>query len=83
MLVFEATAHQALGPIHPTDPVHIEKGFAKTGLSIHLWQKGPEGSTQPIGFYSRSFKDAVKRYTAWEKGLFVASLALREAEWTI
>ncbi|KFV61024.1 hypothetical protein N307_00052, partial [Dryobates pubescens] len=38
LLVFEATAHQALGPIHPTDPVHIEWGFAKSGLSVHLWQ---------------------------------------------
>ncbi|KFW06520.1 hypothetical protein N327_04871, partial [Fulmarus glacialis] len=61
----------------------IEWGFPKTGLSIHLGQKGPEGPTRPIGFYSRSFKDAEKRYTAWEKGLFVVSLALREAERTI
>ncbi|XP_074719620.1 uncharacterized protein LOC141941203 [Strix uralensis] len=83
LLVFEATAYQALGPIHPTDPVQIEWGFAKTGLSIHLWQKGPEGPVRPIGFYSRSFKDAEKRYTTWEKGLFVVSLALREAECTI
>ncbi|KFP98095.1 hypothetical protein N329_09424, partial [Haliaeetus albicilla] len=83
LLVFEATAHQALSPIHPTDPVHIEWGFAKSRLSIHLWQKGPEGPTRPIGFYSRSFKDAEKRHTASEKGLFVVSLALREAEQTI
>jgi len=80
---FEANACQALGPIHPTDPVQIEWGFARTGLSIHLWQKGPEGPIWPIGFYSRSFKDAGKRYTTWEKGLFVDSLALREAERTI
>ena len=37
LLVFEATAYQALGPIHPTDPLQIEWGSAKTGLSIHLW----------------------------------------------
>lgn len=45
-------------------------------------QKGPEGPVQLIGFYSRSFKDAEKRSTTWEKGLFVVSLALREAERT-
>ena len=83
LLVFEANAYQALGPIHPTDPVQIEWGFAATGLSIHLWQWGPAGPIRPIGFYSRSFKDAEKRYTTWEKGLFVVSLALREAERTI
>jgi len=82
-LVFEANAYQALGPIHLTDPVQIEWGFARSRLSIHLWQKGPEGPIRPIGFYSRSFKDAEKRYTTWEKGLFVVSLALRETERTI
>ncbi|GAB0180730.1 pol-like protein ENS-3 [Grus japonensis] len=83
LLIFEANAYQALGPIHPIDPIQIEWGFARTGLSIHLWQKGPEGPIQPIGFYLRSFKDAEKRYTTWEKGLFVVSLALREAKRTI
>ncbi|KFU92834.1 hypothetical protein M959_08110, partial [Chaetura pelagica] len=38
LLIFEATAHQALGPIHPSDPVHIEWGFAPSGMSVHLWQ---------------------------------------------
>ncbi|KFQ01967.1 hypothetical protein N330_00112, partial [Leptosomus discolor] len=83
LLVFEANNYQALGPIHPSDPIQIEWGFAQSGLSIHLWQKGPEGPTRPIGFYSRSFKDDKKRYSTWEKGLFVVSLALREAERTI
>jgi len=61
LLVFEANAYQVLGPIHPTGPVPMEWGFARTGLSIHLWQKGPERPIRPIGFYSRSFKDAEKR----------------------
>lgn len=83
LLIFEAVTHQALGPIHPSDPVQIEWGFAQSGLTIHLWQKGPEGPIRPIGFFSRSFKDAEKRYSQLEKGLFVVSLALREAERTI
>jgi len=81
--VFEANAYQAVGPIHPTDPVQTEWGFARTGLSIHLWQKGPQGPIRSIGFYSCGFKVAEKRYTTWEKGLFVVSLASREAERTI
>lgn len=68
LLIFEATAHQALGPIHPTDPFQVEWGFAISGLSVHIWQRGPEGPTRPVGFYSRGFKDAEKRYTVWEKG---------------
>ncbi|KAM9590605.1 uncharacterized protein ACIBXB_005796 isoform 2-T2 [Morphnus guianensis] len=80
LLIFEAGIYQALGPIHPTDPLHIEWGFAVHGLSIHMWQRGPEGPTRPIGFFSRSFKDAEKRYSVWEKGLFVVNLALQEAE---
>ncbi|XP_066063745.1 uncharacterized protein [Chamaea fasciata] len=31
--IFEATAHQAFGPIHPTDPFQVEWGFASSGLS--------------------------------------------------
>jgi len=80
--VFEAKACQALGPIHSTDTVQIEWEFAQTGLSTNLWLKGPEGPIQAIGFYSCSFKAAEKRYTTWEKGLLVVSLALREAERT-
>ncbi|KAK4806973.1 hypothetical protein QYF61_027340 [Mycteria americana] len=78
LLVFEAGVYQALGPIHPTDPFQIEWGFAIHGASIHIWQRGPEGPTRPLGFFSRSFKDAEKRYSAWEKGLFVVTLALQE-----
>ncbi|KAK4810916.1 hypothetical protein QYF61_013324 [Mycteria americana] len=78
LLVFEAGVYQALGPIHPTDPFQIEWGFAVHGASIHIWQKGPEGPTHPLGFFSRSFKDAEKRYSTWEKGLFVVTLALQE-----
>ncbi|KAK4806128.1 hypothetical protein QYF61_005500, partial [Mycteria americana] len=78
LLVFEAGVYQALGPIHPTDPFQIEWGFAIHGPSIHIWQRGPEGPTRPLGFFSRSFKDAEKRYSAWEKGLFVVTLALQE-----
>jgi len=43
LLVFEANAYQAVGPVHPVDPVQIKWGFAWTGLSVQLWQKGPEG----------------------------------------
>lgn len=82
LLVFEANTYQSLGPIHPTHPVHIEWGFASSGLSIHLWQKGPDGPTRPIGFYSRSFKDAEKLYSTWEKALFVVSTASQEAQET-
>ncbi|KAK4810691.1 hypothetical protein QYF61_007491 [Mycteria americana] len=78
LLVFEAGVYQALGPIHPTDPFQIEWGFAIHRASIHIWQKGPEGPTRPLGFFSRSFKDAEKRYSTWEKGLFVVTLALQE-----
>ncbi|KFQ60250.1 hypothetical protein N334_02530, partial [Pelecanus crispus] len=38
LLIFEAGVYQVLGPIHPTDPLHIEWGFAIHGLSIHMWQ---------------------------------------------
>ena len=31
-------------------------------------------------FYSQSFKDAEKRYSIWDKGLFIVNLALQEAE---
>ena len=41
---------------------------------------GGSALPRPIGFYSRSFKDAEKRYSVWEKGLFVVSQALLEAE---
>ncbi|KAK4806458.1 hypothetical protein QYF61_013951 [Mycteria americana] len=78
LLVFEAGVYQALGPIHPMDTFQIEWGFAIHGASIHIWQKGPEGPTRPLEFFSRSFKDAEKRYATWEKGLFVVTLALQE-----
>jgi len=45
-----------------------------------MWQGGPEGRIFPIEFWSGSFKDAEKLYLAWEKGLFVISLALQEGE---
>ncbi|RMC03975.1 hypothetical protein DUI87_19312 [Hirundo rustica rustica] len=80
LLIFEMTAHQALGQIHPTDPFQVEWGFASSGLSVHIWQHGPEGPMKSAGFYSCDFKDAEKRYTTWEKGLFVVSLALIEVE---
>ncbi|RMB92841.1 hypothetical protein DUI87_30735 [Hirundo rustica rustica] len=80
LLIFEVTAHQALGHIHPTDPFQVEWGFASSGLSVHIWQHGPEGLMISAGFYSCDFKDAEKRYTTWEKGLFVVSLALKEVE---
>ncbi|KAK4819991.1 hypothetical protein QYF61_017370 [Mycteria americana] len=60
LLVFEPGLYQALGPIHPMDPFQIEWGFAIHGASIHIWQKGPEAPTRPLGFFSRSFKDAEK-----------------------
>ena len=38
LLIFETGVYQALGPmIHPTDPLHIEWGFAIHRLSIHMW----------------------------------------------
>jgi len=60
LLVFEANAYQALGPIHPTDPVQIEWGFARTGLSIHLWQKGPEGPIRPIHVVPKMLKKGTR-----------------------
>ncbi|TRZ07679.1 hypothetical protein HGM15179_019427, partial [Zosterops borbonicus] len=80
LLIFEATTHQALGPIHPTDPFQVEWGFAISGLSVHIWQRGPEGPIRPVSFYSHGFKDGEKRYTTWEKGLFVVTQALIEVE---
>jgi len=78
LLVFEANAYQALGPINPTDPVQTERGFARTGLSTHLWQKVPEGPIQPIRCYLYSFKDAetihglgkgpICSYSSFERG---------------
>lgn len=69
-----------MGPLHPTNALQIAWGFAVHGASIHGWQRGPEGPTRPNAFHSRSLKDAEKRYSVWEKGLFVVSLALQEAE---
>lgn len=60
LLIFEATTHQALGAICPTDPVRIQWGFVNSGLSRHMWQRELDGPTRPIGFYSCSFKDAKK-----------------------
>lgn len=80
LLIFEAGTYQALDPIQPTDPLQIERGFAARGASICLWQRGLEGPTRPIDFYSQSFKDAGKQYPTQEKGLFLVSLALQEAE---
>ena len=37
LLIFEAGVYQALGLTHPTDPLHIEWGFAVHRLSIHMW----------------------------------------------
>lgn len=48
-----------------------------------MWQRRLEGPPRPIGFDSRNFKDAEKRYSTWEKGLFVVSLALQEEEKTV
>ncbi|KAK4817733.1 hypothetical protein QYF61_026533 [Mycteria americana] len=79
LLGFEAGVYQALGPIHLTDPFQIEWGFAVHRASIHTWQKGLEGPTCPLGFFSHSFKDTEKQYSTWEKGLFVVTLALQEA----
>ncbi|XP_063004069.1 uncharacterized protein LOC134434395 [Melospiza melodia melodia] len=85
LLILEVTAHQALDPIHPTDPFQVEWGFASSQLSVHIWQQGPEGLKKPVGFYSCGFKDAEKRYTTWEGGVFVVGLAPREVEenWAI
>lgn len=80
LLIFEAVTHQALGPIHPSYPGLTEWGFALSGLSIHLWQKGAKDPTRPTGSHSRSFKDAEKRYSQLEKGQFIVHLALQEAE---
>lgn len=79
-LIFEATAHQALDPIHPTDPFQVEWGFASSGLSVHIRQRGPEGPTRPVGFYSHGFKDAERRYSTWERGLSVVGLTLTGVE---
>jgi len=76
LLVLKANAYQAPRPIRLTSPVQIEWGFAQTGLLFHLWQKGPEGPFRPIGFYSRSFKDAEKRCTTWENGLKIDYLEI-------
>ncbi|KAK4829061.1 hypothetical protein QYF61_001866 [Mycteria americana] len=70
LLILETGVYQALGPINPTDPLYIEWGFAIHGLSIHMWQRGREGPTRPIAFYSRSFKDAEKMIFDLGKGSF-------------
>lgn len=35
--IFKANTQQALGPIHPSDPLCIAWGFAPHGLLTHLW----------------------------------------------
>jgi len=61
--VFEANAYQALGPIHPMDPVQIEWGFAPIELSINLWQKeqrGPFGPSGSIRVVSKVLKKGIQ-----------------------
>ncbi|KFU88674.1 hypothetical protein M959_02911, partial [Chaetura pelagica] len=38
LLICEAGIYWSLGPIHSTDPFHIEWGLAVNGLTIRVWQ---------------------------------------------
>lgn len=69
LLGFETGIHEALGPIHPEDPLQVEWGSPIHGLSIHVWECGPEDPTHPIQFHSPSFKDTEKQDSLWERGL--------------
>ncbi|KAK4819789.1 hypothetical protein QYF61_011389 [Mycteria americana] len=69
LLIEELRLFQQLGPIHLTDPIHVEWGFSEHGSHCNLWQKGPEGPERPLEFSSHSFSDTKRRYSDLEKGL--------------
>ncbi|XP_063280241.1 uncharacterized protein LOC134564891 [Prinia subflava] len=61
LLIFEATAHQALGPTYPTDPFQMEWGFAFSGLSVQqpVVLRGPFKVIKAVIPYSTPPPDGV------------------------
>lgn len=54
---------QSLGPVHLSVPIIAEWGFAEHGTYCNLFQKGPHGTKQTLGFSSTALKDTKRRYT--------------------
>lgn len=79
-LIKELRLFQQLGPIHPTDPIHVEWGFSEHGSHCNLWQKGPEGPERPLEFTSHSSSDTERRYSDLEKGLLSLVRAVKQTE---
>ncbi|GAB0208371.1 pol-like protein ENS-3 [Grus japonensis] len=80
LLIRELRLFQQLGPLHPTDPIHVEWGFSEHGSHCNLWQKGPEGPERPLEFSSHSFNDTEMRYSDLEKGLLSLVQAVKKVE---
>lgn len=67
-LIEELKIYQALGPVHPSDPIMVKWGFAEHGTYCDMFQKSPHGPKQPLKLSSTALKDTDKRYIVWEKG---------------
>ncbi|GAB0208996.1 pol-like protein ENS-3 [Grus japonensis] len=80
LLTRELRLFQQLGPLHPTDPIHVEWGFSEHGSHCNLRQKGPEGPERPLEFSSHSFNDTEMRYSDLEKGLLSLVRAVKKVE---
>ncbi|NXO54347.1 POL5 protein, partial [Aramus guarauna] len=80
LLIGELRLFQQLGPLHPTDPIHVEWGFSEHGSHCNLWQKGPEGPEKLLEFTSHSFSDTEMRYSDLEKGLLSLVRAVKQVE---
>lgn len=80
-LIEELKTYQSLEPVHPSDSMIVEWGFAEHRTHCNLFQKGPHGpKKRPLGFSSTALKDAERRYTDWEKGLLSLTRALKQVE---
>ncbi|XP_031756329.1 uncharacterized protein LOC101735039 [Xenopus tropicalis] len=74
--------HHSLGPIHPDKPFFLDVAVTDHGMSWGLWQKGPNPRDRkiPLGFWSKQFSTAQKKYSPLEKQLLAAYTALQHVE---
>lgn len=68
-LIQELKTHQALGPVHSSDPIIVKWGFSEYGTYCNMFQKSPHVPKQPLRLSSTGLKNTNMRYIDWEKGL--------------
>lgn len=54
----ELGTYQSLGPVHPSDPIVVEWGFAEHAIYCNLFQISPNGPKRPLLFSSTACKEA-------------------------